>query len=69
MATQLSEQELLLELRCELEEYITEREAMIIANQIREGKQQAYAYDDSAFFQLIGKIQSVRERLVRFGEK
>lgn len=58
-----------LELRCELEELITEREGMIAENYTREGGGSAPAYGEEAFFDLQNKMKSVRERIIRFGEQ
>jgi len=63
----LNEQHLL-ELRCEFEELITEREGMLAENNTREGGGSAPAYGDEAFFANQKKMKSIRERIIRFGE-
>lgn len=59
----------LLELRCELEELITEREGMLAENCTKQGGESAPAYGEDAFFDLQGKMRSIRERMIHLGEK
>jgi hypothetical protein len=61
----LSEQQLL-ELRCRLEKYITEREAMIAFNKYREMRGETLGYDDRSFFDLYDKIEELEKCI---GEK
>lgn len=58
-----------LELRCELEELITEREGMIIENTTREIRGESWPYGKEDFESLRKSIQALRERIIRFGEK
>lgn len=61
--------QLLLELRCELEELITKREGMLAENCTRAGGDNAPAYGEKVFFDLQNKIKNIRERIIRYGEK
>jgi len=63
------EPQLVLELRCELEELITEREGMIAENQQRAFLGQAMAYCDDSFSDLGAKIKTLQETIVRLGEQ
>lgn len=55
----------LLELRCELEELITEREVMLTANRQGEFPQ----YSKESFIQIRNQIKDLRERIIRLGER
>ena len=59
----------LLEFRIELEELITEREAMRTLNAIRESKGESLGYDDTMFFDVRRRMEVLREGLIVLGEK
>lgn len=64
----LSEQQVL-ELRCKLERFITQREGMIAENKFREHRNEAMAYGDSAFDKLGAEIQELEDHICWLGEK
>ena len=61
--------QLVLELRCELEELITRREGMIAENTFREIQGESLAYGEGSFEDLRKDIQVLRERIIILGEK
>lgn len=61
--------QLLLELRCEFEELMTEREGMLAENDTRAVGGSSPAYGEEAFSNLQDKMKLFRERIIRFGEK
>lgn len=64
----LSEQHLL-ELKCRLEKYITQREAMIAENQYRLSLGQGIAYASDSFFTLQQQIEALENHICWLGEK
>ena len=59
----------ILELRCEFEELMTEKEGMLALNQQRMFAGQAMAYTDDAFFTLAAKIKLLREKIIQLGDQ
>ena len=57
------------EFECELQELITEREAMMAENRQRGVLEQSMAYSDDNFYILQSKMRSIRARVVHLGEK
>ena len=64
----ISEQQVL-ELRCKLEKFITQREGMIAENKIRQHNNLALAYGDSAFDKIRAEIQGLENHISWLGEK
>lgn len=64
----LSEQHLL-ELRCELEKLITEREMMVAENKDREAQNNSMAYTDKEFYEVMLKIEELKNLICHLGEK
>jgi len=60
--------QLLLELWCELEEFVTTRFAMIAMNQERMQRGESQAYNEKAFMDLSNNIQDIRKRIIHLGE-
>ena len=64
----LSEQ-LILEFRMGLEELVTEREMMIARNKKREFTGHAPAYGENAFYNIQQRMEALRIKLIKLGEK
>jgi len=58
-----------LELRCELEKLITEREGMIAENYCRKHQGVSLAYGDDAFEKVRKQIEELGNRISWLGEK
>ena len=59
----------LLEIRINLEELITEREAMLALNQGRIHRGEQVGYDDGEFYKIVNQMKALRENLIHLGEK
>lgn len=64
----LISEQMLLELRIELEELITEREGMIAENLEREAIKSAPAFSKSSFDIIARQLQLLREKLITIAE-
>lgn len=62
-------EQLILELRCELEQLITLREGMIAENTIRERCGESLAYTERYFTSVHNDIRKLREKIIQFGKK
>ena len=64
----MSEQQIL-ELRCRLEKFITEREGMLAENRMREYKGDSLAYVETDFGQIYQKIAELENHICWLGER
>ncbi len=62
-------EQILLEMRLELEEIISEREGMIAENMQRQSIDQSIAYHYDSFYENALRLRAIRERLISLGEK
>ena len=61
--------QILLELQCQLETLITEREGMIAENSQRKITGNSMAYCEDAFMDIVKRMRSVQDIIITLGER